>query len=401
MSNSGKKTQNKTMSKSEKKLALKEDELQQAVEANKDIYDEHFDLHFVEQVNEQIFSIFEKIYFRPVYIGFERLPERNNPERPVILASNHSGMAFPWDAMVFGCGIYSRHGYNPDNCLRVMVAPALSRTPIMHPYLMKDAWKLAGGVDATYLNFETMMHYQKGNLLIYPEGVPGIGKGFGRRYRLQRLATSFIRMSLKYRTDIVSYSTVNAEYVAPLMYSSKAVDRFMNRLGVPFLSLGPLTLFLLFPFAFYLSLPAKMHFVMGRRISPYEWTDKPYEALTEEEIQTLRDRVRDMMQEDLDAAVKQYGRSPYRILEFFKQFFKNIHRFPFSTPLGWMFLFHDFERQWINGGRQGKPIRVPSQYGIFSMLWLMLRNPITLAYFIPVLGWVVLVIYGNWKWKRR
>lgn len=386
----------------EKKITYSPEELAKAVEANKGIYNDYFSLHFVKQINEQIFNIFEKIYFRPVFIGFDELPKRNNPDAPVILASNHSGMAFPWDAMVFGCGLYRRHGYDdPEKQLRVMVAPALSASPIMHPYLMKDAWKLAGGIDATYLNFETMMQLQQGNVLIYPEGVPGIGKGFNRRYQLQRLATSFIRMSLKYKTDIVSYSTINAEYVAPLMYSVDGVNRFMNKLGVPFLSLGPLTLFLLFPFAFYLSLPAKMHFVMGRRISPYQWTDKPYEELTEEDVQEIRDKVKKMMQEDLDEALKKYGGSPYRILEFFKQFFLNIHRFPFSTPLGWMLLFHDFERQWWHrGGKDGKPIKVPSQYGIFSMIWLMLRNPITFAYFIPIVGWVILVIYGNWKWKK-
>lgn len=386
---------------STKKANWTPEELAQAVEANKGIYDDHFSIHFVQQMNDQIFNLFENVYFRPVYIGFDELPKRNNPAHPVILASNHSGMAFPWDAMVFGCGLYRRHGYEAGDQLRVMVAPALSKVPVMHPYLMKDAWKLAGGIDATYLNFETMMHYPNGNLLIYPEGVPGIGKGYNRRYQLQRLATSFIRMSLRYKTDIVSYSTVNAEYVAPLMYSSNWVNRMVNKVGVPFLSLGPLTLALIFPFAFYLSFPAKMHFVMGRRISPYQWTDKPYEELTEEEVQAIRDRVKQMMQEDLDAAVKQYGRAPYRIGEFLKQFFKNIHRFPFSTPLGWMLLFHDFERQWWHkGGWQGKPIHIPSQFSVFSMLWLMLRNPITIAYFIPIFGWFILIYYGRWKWKR-
>jgi len=30
----------------------------------------------------------------------------------------------------------------------------------------------------------------------------------------------------------------------------------------------------------------------------------------------------------------------------------------------------------------------------------MWRNPITLAYFIPILGWLILILYGNRKWKK-
>ena len=300
------------------------EELAEAIEKNKFIYDDYFDFNFIKSINNEMFQILDDIYFRPEYIGFDNLPKRNNPDRPVILASNHSGMAFPWDAMVFGCGLYKRHGYNEKDKLRVMVSPLLSKTPIMHPYLMEGAWKMAGGVDATYLNFETMMQYQEGNLLIYPEGVPGIGKGFNRKYQLQRFATSFVRMSLKYRTDIVPYSTVNAEYVAPFLYSFPSVNRAFNKLGIPFFPIGPLTLFLIFPFAFYLSFPAKMHFVRGNRLKPYEWTDKPYEEMTEDEINAIRDRVKAEMQKDLDAAVQQYGKQPYKIGEFLKNIGKNI-----------------------------------------------------------------------------
>ena len=376
------------------------EELAKAIEKNKFIYNDYFRIDFIERINSEIFQILDAIYFRSVYIGFDELPRRNNPKHPVILVSNHSGMAFPWDAIVFGLGLYKRHGYDKEKKLRVMISPSLSRTPIMHPYLMREAWKMAGGVDATYLNFETMMHYPEGNLLIYPEGIPGIGKGFNRKYQLQRFATSFVRMSLKYRTDIVSYSTVNAEYVAPFSYSLPRVNKIFSKMGIPLFPIGPLTVFLCFPFAFYLSLPAKMHFVRGRRLKPYQWLDKPFEELTEEEIRMLVDRIETEMQEDLNKAVKKYGKHPYRLGEFLKNMFKHIHQFPLTTPLGWMFLFHEYERQWWNGGKDGKPVKL-HKLGVFSSLWYAIRNPITLAYFLPILGWIILIIYGNWKWKRH
>ena len=76
------------------------EELEIAIEENKKIYDEHFDLVFMKSLCEEVIEML-KIYFRPVFVGFDEMPERNNPDRPIIYACNHSGMAFPWDAIVF------------------------------------------------------------------------------------------------------------------------------------------------------------------------------------------------------------------------------------------------------------------------------------------------------------
>ena len=83
---------------------------QAEIEANKGIY-QHCDANYVRQINDALFSIVETSYFRPVYVGFDEMPERNQAAHPVILASNHSGMAFPWDAMVFGCGMQKRFNH--------------------------------------------------------------------------------------------------------------------------------------------------------------------------------------------------------------------------------------------------------------------------------------------------
>ncbi|BDS10826.1 lysophospholipid acyltransferase family protein [Aureispira anguillae] len=372
---------------------------QEEIDANKFIYD-HFDANYVRQINNALFKIVEETYFRPVYIGFDEMPERNNPAHPIILASNHSGMAFPWDAMVFGCGMLKRFNYDENKIFRAIIAPGLSGIPAMHPFYMKGSWKVSGGVDATFLNFETMMQYPKGHLLIYPEGVPGIGKGFNRKYQLQRFATSFIRMSLKYKTDILPYSTVNAEYVVPYVYSFDFVNRQFNKIGVPFMALGVLTVALVFPWAFYLAFPVKMHFVRGTRISPYKWIDKPYEELTEAEISDIRDRVKAIMQKDLDAAVEKYGQAPFQVKELIKVMWQKRQYFPYNLPLFWPLLFHEFERQWLKERKYEtqEPIEIGTGWGTF--LRLIWRNPITIAYFIPIIGWFILTFYGNKKWKK-
>jgi hypothetical protein len=199
-------------------------------------------------------------------------------------------------------------------------------------------------------------------------------------------------MSIKHKTDIIWFSTVNAEFVAPLMYSSKRVNRVFNKIGMPFMPLGPLTLMLLFPFAFFLSFPANMHFVKGRRLSPHNMTDKVYEDLSENEIMEIRDKVYEMCQNDLDAAVEKYGNNPYHFSSLLKVIFK---KFPFNTPLGWPFLFHEFERQWKTGN---KNVKIYKGWG--ATLLLLFRNPITFFYFLPILGWIVLLVHGNLKWKK-
>ena len=377
------------------------EELTLAVQNNKHIYTEHFLPDFMKTLNKVFFYEMSQVYFRPVYIGFDGDIQRNNPDRPVILASNHSGMSFPWDAMVFGSAYFHNRDYQESRCFRTLVAPMLSQAPAMHPFTLLDGWKSAGGIDATYLNFETMMELPQGNLLIYPEGVPGIGKGFNRKYQLQRFATSFVKMSLKYKTDIVPYSTVNAEYVAPYLYSSNWVNKQFNKIGVPFFPLGFLTIFLMFPFAFYLAFPCKMYFVRGNTISPYQWTDKEFDDLNEEDINEICHKVRVSMQSDLDKAVAEYGQHAFHWGEFFKSMWGNLKMFPYNTPLGWAFMFHDFEKQWFyEGGRESKKeVKIYTGWGaIFKFIW---RSPITIAYFIPIVGWFILIWYGTRKWKNK
>ncbi|MBK8396424.1 MAG: 1-acyl-sn-glycerol-3-phosphate acyltransferase [Leptospiraceae bacterium] len=76
-------------------------------------------------------------------------------------------------------------------------------------------WKRVGGVDATLDNFDSMMKLKESNVLIFPEGIAGIGKGFDKRYQLQQFSSSFIRMAIKYKTDIIPVSVVNGEYINP------------------------------------------------------------------------------------------------------------------------------------------------------------------------------------------
>ncbi|MFD1470698.1 hypothetical protein ACFQ48_20900 [Hymenobacter caeli] len=366
-----------------------------ALAANQHIYRDIFREEFTQTLDENILQLLDRVWFRSELVGFEPFPQRNNPDRPLIFASNHSGMAFPWDAIVSLSHLW-RYLLRTQGSLRdlprPLSAPLLSATALMNPYLVKDFWKKCGSVDATTLNFETMMYYQEHNLMLYPEGVPGIGKGFNHRYELQRLATSMVRLALLHGTDIMPFYTINAEYLNPYAYTVDWVNRLTRKIGIPFL---PLTLLLLLvlvqPWAFYLALPAKLTFVMGTRIRPSDLTDKSPDELTRADYLALSEQIRLRMQAEMHAAVAAHGRHPYRWRELWQRMKENRRFFPFFLPFAWPAAFTEFERRFVKNGERNFKMRLDAPGAFWKMLW---RNPIVLAYFIPLLGWIPLAIKG-------
>lgn len=361
-----------------------------AILANQHIYSDYFDEEFTRTIDENILQLLDRVWFRSRLVGFEPYPQRNNPARPLIFASNHSGMAFPWDAIVSLAHLFRR--LPSRDMPRPLSAPLLSKTVLMNPYLVRDFWGKCGCVEATTLNFETMLYYQDYNLMVYPEGVPGIGKGFNRKYQLQRLATSMLRMSLLHDTDIMPFYTINAEYLNPYAYSFEPLNRFTKKIGIPFL---PLTLLLLLvlvqPWAFYLALPAQLTFVMGTRIRPTELTSKKHDELSRDEYLALSEQIRQRMQAELDAAVAAHGQQPYRWRELWQRMKENRRYFPFFLPFAWPLAFTEFERRYVKNGERNFQMPLDKFGSFWQLLW---RNPLVLAYFIPLLGWLPLALKG-------
>ena len=362
-----------------------------AIRANQHVYNDYFRPEFTDSLDQNLLLLLDRVWFRSRLVGFAPFPARNDPAKPLIFASNHSGMAFPWDAIV-GLGRLWRTLGNQPQMPRPLSAAMLSQTTLMNPYLIRDFWLRVGSVPATTLNFETMMYQPGHNLMVYPEGIAGIGKGFNHKYELQRLATSFVRMSLKHGTDIMPFYTINAEYLNPFAYSFKWVDWLVRKIGIPFLPLTPLLLLMLVqPWVFYFALPAQLTFVMGTRICPRELTTQDPATLTRADYEALGQQVRQRMQAELSAAVAAHGQRPYRWRELWQRMKENRRYFPFFLPFAWPVLFAEFERRYVRRGerRFTMPLDRPGEF--WRYVW---RNPLTLAYFVPLLGWVPLAIKG-------
>jgi hypothetical protein len=198
-------------------------------------------------------------------------------------------------------------------------------------------------------------------------------------------------MSIKYKTDIVPILTVNGEYINPYAYRSGWLNKLVNKIGVPFLPMGIVSLFIPFqPWIFYMGFPAKLTYVLGNAIKPYEMTSKRIDEVSYEELVEIKEKVRANMQLQLNDAFKKYGKKPYRLREFFSITFKNLDKLPYSMPFGWPLLFEQFNLLWKKNKIDDKPLKL----GFLSSLRIILQSPKQLFFYLPIIGWIPLLIKG-------
>jgi hypothetical protein len=358
--------------------------------ANLDQFDHDISVAFTRQV----VNLLNDVYFRTRLIGFDEWEERNNPDAPLIYVSNHSGMAMPWDAVAFVAALFRKFNYEYDKTLRTLITPFFTRVGLLSLYQIPRVLTRSGGVEATMKNFEASMRLKAGHILIYPEGLRGIGKGFDKRYDLQRVSSSVVRMALKYKTDIVHFASINGEYIHPYAYRSEGLNRIGKRLlGLPFLPLTiMLPLILLQPWVFYMAFPANLTFVRKSRIRWQDLSQTPFEEIEEQEIASIRDQLQDRLQQELHEAEEVYGRSPFRWRSFWRQLRRHYKTFPLWLPIGWPLLFWEFQRQYYRTTPLGDENLSLSGTSIFAII---MKQPWLLAYYIPILGWIPILFWSR------
>jgi 1-acyl-sn-glycerol-3-phosphate acyltransferase len=337
---------------------------------------EPFDPDYLGSALDEVFEPLIRHYFRPVLLGAERIPEHG----PLILAPNHSGNAFPYDGMMLDAQLWEREGRPRQGKIRTVYEKELAVTWWMRPYGIDNFWRRGGGVDLTFDNFDRLLGSGE-RLVYYPEGVPGIGKGFFRRYRLQRFSTSFIILAARHRAPVFPVYIVNAEWVIPFCFTVPWLDRLMQRLfHVPFLPLPAAPLAILFPWMWYLTLPARMIFVVGE---PLDMRQLAAEAgITDLDdpdrvaLRRLADRVRDRCQIELDQQVGFHGRRPYDARLLGRELWRGRRQLGKILPIGWPITFQRHDRD-----RRRPPAR--------NWLHALLRDWDLLFFYLP-LGWPLL-----------
>ncbi len=182
-------------------------------------------------------------YFRVRSKGAENIPAHG----PVIVAANHSGM-LPIDGVMLAVDIARR------------TRPArIPRTvgDVFIPFMpwVGAAFARAGVVSGSRGNFRHLL--ENGELLVvFPEGTPGISKGYDKRYQLQEFRVGHCELALRHRAPVVPTAVIGAEEAWPQV----ALIRQMGMFGAPFLPV-PMT---------PLPLPARFHLRYGEPIHLHE-----------------------------------------------------------------------------------------------------------------------------------
>jgi 1-acyl-sn-glycerol-3-phosphate acyltransferase len=197
-------------------------------------------------------------YFRVQSHGKNHLPRSG----PAILAANHSGM-LPIDAVMIIADVAL--ATDPPRIARAIGDVFIPLLPIVG-----TAFARAGVVSGSRSNVRYLL--DSGELvLVFPEGVPGISKGWRNRYQLQSWRVGHAELAIRQRVPVVPVAVIGAEEAWPQLGKLAGFHWF----GAPFLPIP----------ATPLPLPVRHHIYYGAPIALHErW---PPESADDPEIVDL------------------------------------------------------------------------------------------------------------------
>lgn len=156
-------------------------------------------------------------YWRVAVIGADLVPEGG-----VMLVANHSG-AVPVDGPVLHKALKRER---PD----LKEARWLVEDQVFHAPFLGTLFNRIGAVRACPENAQRLLDDRR-PVIVFPEGIQGIGKPFQQRYQLKRLGRGgFAKLAVRAKVPIVPVAVVGGEEALPLL--AKLPTRF---LGMPYL----------------------------------------------------------------------------------------------------------------------------------------------------------------------
>ncbi len=213
-------------------------------------------------------------YFRVSSYGVDQVPASG----PVVLAANHSGM-LPLDAMMISHDLIRRRGRVP----RVVMDHFVPDLPFV-----ASVFTGGGGIGGSRGNFHAILS-NGGIILVFPEGTRGIGKGWAKRYQLERFTEGHAELAIRHQAPIVPVGVVGAEEQWPQI---GRID--VKAFGAPYLPIP----------ATPLPLPTHYHLHYGAPI-PVAGRFAPACAQDAEAVQTLAAEVKAAVQALVDKGRKQ------------------------------------------------------------------------------------------------
>lgn len=221
-----------------------------------------------------------KYYWRVEVRGVENVPNQGR----ALLVSNHSGV-LPFDGAMVGMALYNETASR--RLPRALVASWFQTLPFVSMLLQKT-----GQVQANPLNAQTLLERDE-LVIVFPEGVKGIGKRYRDRYQLRRFGRGgFIKVAVRTGAPIIPVAVVGAEEIYPVIGEVEPLARL---LGFPFFPITP-TFPWTGPFGL-IPLPTKWTIEFGKPISVEEVG--PRAAANPAVVARLTEQVRSTVQEML------------------------------------------------------------------------------------------------------
>lgn len=187
---------------------------------------------------------FYKYYFRVRAFGLDHIPATG----PGMLVGNHSGGVPADGGMVIASLFFS---LDPPRHVHGMVEKFVQEWPFASSWFSRVG-QLPG------LPEHAIRLLEDGRLLmVFPEGVRGIGKLYKDRYNLTHFGTGFMRIALQTRTPIVPFAFIGAEEAMPTLFHAK---RLAKLVGAPYWPVPPYLLPLPLPLGCEIHYGKPMHF---------------------------------------------------------------------------------------------------------------------------------------------
>lgn len=223
-------------------------------------------------------------YFRVSTVGIKNIPIKE----PAVIVANHAG-SLPYDGVMVNLAVYNKHPKKRG--VRFLVHDFAFELPVLGKFIER-----AGGVRASPKNAQMLL--KNGQLiLVFPEGIKGIGKPYEKKYKLQQFGKGgFIRIAIRSKVPIIPTAIIGSEEIHPIVYSSQVIGK---SLGVPFFPLTPT-----FPWLGPLGLvplPTKWKIIFGKPI--YLDNVKPADAENDELVMKLAEDIRKKIQKTINAAL--------------------------------------------------------------------------------------------------
>ena len=219
-------------------------------------------------------------YWRVQTDGLEHVPERG----AALIVGNHSG-GIPFDAAMIATAVDLDHPQH--RLVRFLYDRFVAAMP-----LVGDYYNRLGSMVASSENAKRLLEH--GEVVgIFPEGVAGVAKGIGQRYRLQPFHTGFVRLSLQLRVPIIPAAVVGAEEIYPVIGKWERLGPLKDLLNVPYVPVTPL--FPLFGILGVIPLPTKWHIRFGAPIHFHE-SRRSGAKPSARTVRTLAEQVRRQIQ---------------------------------------------------------------------------------------------------------